>query len=69
MAASDHSGVSAYSLNLKKNLSSHFRNLKTLKKSKLYMDNFFVQDKKYFIPYNFDFVRVEGRGISASIRK
>ena len=40
MAASDHSEVSAYGLDLKKNLGSHFRNLKTLEKSKLYLDNF-----------------------------
>ena len=40
MAASDHSEVSAYGLDLKKNLSSHFRNLKTLEKSKFYLDNF-----------------------------
>ena len=41
MAASDHSKVPEYGLNLKKNLGSHFRNLKTLKKKpRLYLDNF-----------------------------
>ena len=40
MAASDHFEVSAFGLDLKKNLGSHFRNLKTLEKSKLYLDNF-----------------------------
>ena len=40
MAALDFSEVLAYSLDLKKNLGSHFRNLKTLEKSKLYLDNF-----------------------------
>ena len=40
MAASEHSKVSAYGFDLKKNLGSHFRYLKTLKKSKLYLDNF-----------------------------
>ena len=40
MAASDHSKVSPYRLDLKKNLGSHFRNLKTLEKSKSYLDNF-----------------------------
>ena len=40
MAASDHSEVSAYGLDLKKNLGSHFRNLKTLEKNKLYLDIF-----------------------------
>ena len=33
MAASDHSEVLVYGLNLKKNLDSHFRNLKTLKRT------------------------------------
>ena len=42
MAASDHSN----GLDLKKNLGSHFRNLKTLEKSKLYLDNFSSHLKK-----------------------
>ena len=46
MAALDHSEVSAYGLDLKKNLGSHFRNLKTLEKSKLYLDNFSSHLKK-----------------------
>ena len=41
MAASDHSEVSAYGLNLKKNLGSHFGNLKTLEKSKIILGHFF----------------------------
>ena len=46
MAASDHSEVSAYSLDLKKNLGSHFRNLKTLEKSKIILGQFFFTPRE-----------------------
>ena len=41
MAASDHSEVSAYGLDLKKNLSSHYKNLKTLEKKQIILGQFF----------------------------
>ena len=46
MAASDHSEVSAYGLDLKKNLGSHFRNLKTLEKSKIILGQFFFTPRE-----------------------
>ena len=46
MAASDHSEVSAYGLDLKKNLGSHFRNLKTLEKNKIILGQFFFTPRE-----------------------
>ena len=46
MAASDHSEVSAYGLDLKKNLGSHFRNLKTLEKKQIILGQFFFTPRE-----------------------
>ena len=46
MAASDHSEVLAYSLDLKKNLGSHFRNLKTLEKKQIILGQFFFTPRE-----------------------
>ena len=46
MAASDHSEVSAYALDLKKNLGSHFRNIKTLEKKQIILVQFFFTSRE-----------------------
>ena len=46
IAASDHSEVSAYGLNLKKSLGSHFRNLKTLEKKQIILGQFFFTPRE-----------------------